>query len=255
MKKIGIPLFFQKKGFKFNSKSKPIYMKAIELIGKIIIEEKVDTISENIIPKSYVINVPDPFKSYYSRYTDIAKPSSIIFVTKNPTSFEKILRTTKKLNEEKGLTLQGAKCEVTLGSKKLNGIRIKGVNRYTEIRDIQEFFSNDGYEFSRGENYQDKDVLIRVNKFFHVEELEPGVYSDVDEENTYYVTVPSYMNWEEFRKYTFEIKNNSSDSSYDIAKGIFYLNRGIVEMLRIVRPEATVDFLKKIQKKYLDKMS
>lgn len=255
MKKIRIPLFFRKKEFKFSRKSKkPVYMKTRELIGKIIIEEKVDTISENIIPKSYVINVPDPYKSYYSRYTDISKPSSIIFVTKFPTSFEKILRTTKKLNEEKGLELDGAKCEVTFGAKKLNGIRIKGINRYPEISSIQEYFFKDGYEFSRGENYRDKDVLIRVNKFFHVEELEEGVYSDTDEKNTYYVTVPNYMTWEEFRKYTFEIKNNSTDTSYDIAKGIFYMNGGIVEMLRIVRPEATVDFLKKIQKKYLDKM-
>lgn len=230
-------------------------MNTRELIGKIIIEEKVDTISENILPKSYVINVPDPYKSYYSRYTTISKPSSIVFVTKKPTSFEKILRATKKLNEAKGLNLDGAKCEITLGSKILNGIRIKGINRYPEIGDVQEFFFNEGYEFARGESYKDKDALIRVNKFFHVEELADGVYSDTDEKNTYYVTVPKYMNWQDFRKYTFEIKNNSSDTSYDIAKGIFYLDGGIVEILRIVRPEATVEFLKKVQKRYLDKMS
>ena len=230
-------------------------MKTKELIGKIIIEEKVDTVSENVIPRSYVINVPDPLKSYYNRYTNIDKPSSIIFVTKQPTSFEKILRTTKKLNEEQGLQLDGAKCEVIIGSKKLNGIRIKGLNRFPEIAGIQEYFFKDGYEFARGEDYKDKDVLIRVNKFFHVEELEEGIYSDIDEVNTFYVTIPYYMTWEEFRKYTFEIKNSSSDTSYDIAKGIFYLNGDIVEMLRIVRPEASVDFLKTIQKKYLHKLS
>lgn len=230
-------------------------MSAKELIGKIIIEEKVDTISENIIPKSYVINVPDPFKSYYSRYTDMAKPNSIIFVTKNPTSFEKILRTTKKLNEAKGTNYRGAKCEVTIGSKKINGVRIKGIDKYAELEAIQDFFLKDGFEFAKGESFKEKDALIRINKFFHVNELEEGVYSDADNNTTFYITVPGYMTWEEFRKYTFEIKNNVPDSSYDIAKGIFYLNNDIVEMLRIVKPDAKVEFLKMIQKMYLDKMS
>ncbi len=230
-------------------------MSARELIGKIIIEEKVDTISDNIIPRSYVINVPNPLKSYYSRYTNISKPLSIIFITKSPTSFEKILRTTKKLNIEKGTNYDGAKCEVTLGSKKLNGVRIKGINRYPEIAAVQEFFQKDGFDFARGESFKEKDALIRINKFFNVKEIEDGVYSDQDEKDTYYVTVPGYMTWDEFRKYTFEIKNNISDASYDIAKGIFYLNGDIVEMLRIVRPEASVDFLKNVQKRYLDKMS
>lgn len=247
--------FFRKKSLSLIGNPKPINMKTRELIGKIIIEEKIDTISENIVPRTYVINVPDPYKSYYSRYTRISKPLSIIFVTKQPTSFEKILRTTKKMNAAMGTNYDGAKCEVTLGSKKLNGIRIKGIDRYPEISAVQEFFHKDGFEFARGESYKDKDALIRINKFFHVNEMEEGIYSDANEKDTYYVTVPGYMTWEEFRKYTFDIKNNISDASYDIAKGIFYLNNDIVEMLRVVRPEASIDFLKKIQKKYLDKMS
>lgn len=247
--------FFRKKSLCLIGKPKAINMKTRELVGKIIIEEKIDTISENIVPRTYVINVPDPYKSYYSRYTSIAKPLSIIFVTKQPTSFEKILRTTKKMNVAMGTNYDGAKCEVTLGSKKLNGIRMKGINRYPDIAAVQEFFHKDGFEFARGDSYKDKDALIRINKFFHVEELEDGIYSDSDEKDTYYLTVPGYMTWEEFRKYTFEIKNNISDATYDIAKGIFYLNNDIVEMLRVVRPEASIDFLKKIQKRYLDKMS
>ena len=35
-----------------------------ELIGKVIIQENIDTVDENKIPKTFVINVPDPFESY-----------------------------------------------------------------------------------------------------------------------------------------------------------------------------------------------
>jgi len=231
-----------------------ITMKTKELIGKIIIQENIDTVDENKIPKTFVINVPDPYESYYSRFTDINKPISIIFVTKTPNSFEKILRVTKNINKEHNLELDGAKCEITLGSRKLNGVRVKGINRYTEIGTIQQYYANEGYDFAKSEKFTDLDSLIRINKFFNVEELEKGIYHDHFEKDTYYVEIPRYMSWDEFRKITFEVKNNMTDKNYDIAKGIFYTNGGIKEMLRIVKPKATLDLLKTIQQKYIDRI-
>ena len=76
-------------------------MATLEYIGKIIKQENIDTVDENKIPRTFVINVPNPYDSYYSRFTDVERPDSIIFVTKTPNSFEKILRVTKKINEKK----------------------------------------------------------------------------------------------------------------------------------------------------------
>mgnify|MGYP000498077126 CR=1 FL=1 len=63
------------------TKNKLNIMGAKELIGKIIKQENIDTIDKNKIPRTFVINVPDPYKSYYSRFTDVDKPVSVIFVT------------------------------------------------------------------------------------------------------------------------------------------------------------------------------
>jgi hypothetical protein len=225
-----------------------------ELIGKLIIQENIDTINENKIPKTFVINVPDPYKSYYSRFTDINKPISIIFITKTPNSFERILRFTKKINQQNDLNLTGAKCEVIINSRKLNGIRIKGINRYSEIEQIQQYFKHEGIEFSKSEKFTDTEALIRINRFFKIEELSNGIYKSQMEDDVYYVEVPKYMKWDEFRTFTFEIKNNMVDKNYDIAKGIFYMNGGITEILRIVKPKATVELLKVIQQKYIDRL-
>ena len=165
------------------------------------------------------------------------------------------MRFTQKINKQYILDLSGAKCEVKIGSRKINGVRVKGIKRYPEIEQIQQYYKDEGFEFARSEKFSETDSLIRVNRFFNIEELENGIFKSADEENVYYAVVPSFMTWEEFRKYTFEIKNNISVRNYDIAKGIFYLDGGITEMLRIVKPNATVDFIKTIQKKYIDKLS
>lgn len=225
-----------------------------ELIGKIIIQENIDTVDENKLPKTFVINVPDPYKNYYGRFTEIVKPTSIIFVTKTPNSFEKILRVTKKINQKYDLNLDGAKCEVTMNSRKFDGIRVKGINRYPEIVNIQQYYKDEGYEFAKSEKFATTEVLIRINRFFNIEELDKGIYHSKDEDNTYYVEVPRYMGWEEFKKLSYDIKHNITDSNYDIAKGIFYVNDGITEMLRIVKPKATLELLKTIQQKYIEKL-
>ncbi len=225
-----------------------------ELIGKIIIQENINTINDNKIPKTFVIDVPDPYKFYYNRFTEINKPNSIIFVTKTPNSFENILRKTKKINKVYNLELDGAKCEVTINSRKLNGIRVRGINRYNEIEQIQLYYKDEGFEFAKSEKFSETDSLIRINRFFNIEELNGGTYKSVNETDVYYIEVPKLMSWEDFRTYTFEIKNNLADSNYDIAKGIFYVNGGITEMLRVVKPKINVDFLKTIQQKYIEKL-
>lgn len=229
-------------------------MAANELIGKIIIQENVDTIERNKIPRTFVINVPDPYKTYYSRFTSINKPSSIIFVSKAPNSFEKILRVTTKINEKYDLSLDGAKCEITLGSRKLPGMRLKGIDRYSDIQQIQEYYTDEGFEFARSESFKDKDALIRINRFFNISEIKPGIYKSNLEEDVYYVTIPRFMTWDEFRTFTFEIKNNIADSNYDIVKGIFYRDFTITEMLRIIKPKIGVDMLEAIQNKYIEKL-
>ncbi len=225
-----------------------------ELIGKIIIQENIDTIDENKLPGTFVINVPDPYKNYYGRFTEIVKPVSIIFVTKTPNSFEKILRVTKKINQKYNLKLDGAKCEVTLNSRKLDGIRVKGINRFPEIAQIQQYYKDEGYEFAKSEKFKSTEALIRINRFFNVDEVEQGIYHSHDEDEVYYIEVPRYMTWEEFKKLTQEVKHNIADANYDIAKGIFYVNHGITEILRVVKPKATLELLKTIKKKYIEKL-
>ena len=238
-----------KKKNKFKTNYKQNIMASLEYIGKIIKQENIDTVDENKIPNTFVINVPDPYKNYYGRFTEVEKPNSIIFVTKTPNSFEKILRVTSGINEKYGLDIDGAKCEVKIGSRTLSGIRVKGINRYHEIATIQQYYKDEGYEFAKSEKFKETDSLIRINRFFNIEKLAEGIFKSNTEDDVYYVTVPRYMTWEEFRVITFKVKNNISDKSYDIAKGVVYLNGGVKEFLRISKPKATLELLKQIQQK------
>ena len=57
-------------------------MENLSLIGKVTFEEKVNSVKSSMHSRALIIDVPNPLVSYYTRFTDIKKPNSIIFVTK-----------------------------------------------------------------------------------------------------------------------------------------------------------------------------
>ena len=73
-------------------------MKDREILGKLTKQEKVDPIIKNKIPNTFVISIPSPLSSYFSRFTQVNRPNTILLIIKGDISFERILRATKKIN-------------------------------------------------------------------------------------------------------------------------------------------------------------
>ena len=232
------------------------YMEIRELIGKITLQENVSPIERNKVSGSFVIHIPNPLASYYSRFTEVNRPNSIVFATKEPVSFEKILRATKIINQKHQLTLNGAKCEVNIGRNKYSGIRVTGIDRYTNIDMVQTAFNEGGFEFHKNVRLaKGTNAMIRVNKFFNMIDVEDKIYRSHSNKDRFYFEIPRYVNWNDFREMTFDIKNNISVSNYDIAKGIIYEKDGITDILRVIKPNITVDMVRQIREKYLEKFS
>ncbi len=226
-------------------------MKKHNFIGKVTLEEKVNTVKSVKYPKALIIDIPNPLASYYTRFTNVHKPNSIVLVTKKTNSFEKILRSTKSINKKHHLNIEGAKCEVKFGTRKYNGIRLKGINRYTHIDSIIHNFVEEGFEFNTSKKIK-KDTLawIRVNKFFDMEEIDDTVLRSVSNENEYYFKLNKSLNWNEFKEKTKLVKHNINTTGFDIAQGILYNKGEINDIVRVVKPSLTIDLVKEIEAKY-----
>ena len=146
--------------------------------------------------------------------------------------------------------------EITIGRNKYSGIRLTGIDRYTNIDHIQGAFKESGFEFHKNVRLsKGTDAMIRINKFFDMLEVEDKIYQSPNNKDRYYFEIPRYVNWSDFREMTFDIKNNVSVTNYDIAKGIIYEKDGITDILRIIKPNITVDMVRQIRDKYLDRLS
>ncbi len=226
-------------------------MKKHNFIGKVTIEEKVNAVHSEKNSRALIIDVPSPLVSYYSRFTDIKKPNSIILVTRNSNSFENILRTTKTINSRYDLNLEGAKCEVKVAGKQFNGIRLKGVHRYTSIDEIMHHYQEEGFDFNTNKKIKKEELaLIRVNKFFDVEEVNDIVLRSVSNKDEFYFKLNKPLKWDEFKEKTRSVKYNIGTRGFDIAQGILYNKGEINDIVRIVKPALSLDLVEEIEKAY-----
>ena len=226
-----------------------------QIPGKITLQENIEIIEKNRIPKTFVVHVPNPLKSYYSRFTEIDKPNSVVFVTKGAVSKEKIIRATKSINSLRDAKLDAAKARFNIGNKTYHGVRLKGINRFNHIEAIQREYQAQGFDFERGGKYKGEvDALLRISRFFDIEKIDEDIYKSKTMENTFYMVIPKPMNWDQFREVTFDIKNNISSPYYDVVKGIFYSQDEVVDFIRVMKPAISDVQLKEIKDRYWKKL-
>jgi len=222
------------------------------ITGYVIKEEKVDQLSINTLKNTFVLQVNHPFPGYYGQeMIDMSSPRSIIFITKDEQSWEHIIRLSNDVNNELNLNLNLSKVKIKLWNKSYNGIRAKGFNQYKEIEAVQRSLKNRGIQFSAQRSLDKPETgLIKLKKFFNVEEQESGIYISPHRQDMAYLKIPKQVNWETFRKHTNMVKNNISDNSFDVVCGAFYTKNKIEDVLRIYKPDIKMDLLKEIKAGY-----
>ncbi len=71
----------------------------------------------------------------------------------------------------------------------------------------------------------------------------------------HYIIIDNMLNWELFRKITIKIKNNISNRNYDVVDGAFYKNGCMVDMIRIYKPDTSIELLQEMKELYLTEIA
>ncbi len=229
-----------------------IMNRPIETTGYTIKEEKVDFLKHHILPNTLVVNVNHPFPGYHGQpMIDKFRPRSILLVTKNKYSWEKIIRAAQKINKFTDYDINCSAATIAIGNNFFFGIRVKGLPSYEEIPLIQNAFQEEGLVLMKRRRYKDDlTVSIKVSKYYNIEKIEENLYKDSKTEHMYYIAIPNHLNWELFRKITYDIKNNISNRNYDVSVGIFFMDNTIVDMVRVFKPNIKIELLREIKDRY-----
>ncbi|MCG8410009.1 MAG: hypothetical protein MI739_01855 [Bacteroidales bacterium] len=222
----------------------------IETTGHIKKEARLSTVENNTVSNTLVLESLHPFPGYHGKnLPERTSPRSLFLILTSEHQFSEIARITKKINQESKHNFNASIGKIYTRTHTYNCIRVKYLEKYSYLPEIQHRYQDEGIKFAKKKKVN-TDGLIVIKKYFYIEEIEPNVYRDLDEPSKFYISLPQYLKWPDFKKKTLYIRNNLDGSNFDAAQGVFYRREGIIEIVRLYICEGEYDKIKLIQTKY-----
>jgi hypothetical protein len=224
----------------------------IETAGYIKKQQKLTTVENNIIPNSFVLESQHPFPGYHGKnLPEKTKPGSLFLILAKENTFEEVARITKQIKKSFKYDFNASEGHIYFKTSSYPCIRIKYLNSFTFLPELQNLYKEHGIKFAKQKKI-DSQGLIVINKTFYVDEMEEGLYNDLEEDSKFYIEIEKDLPWDVFKEFTLYIKNNVDNSNFDAAEGVFYRKSGIVEVIRLYICEGEMEKIKTIRKLYGD---
>ncbi|MBN2744923.1 hypothetical protein LX69_03126 [Breznakibacter xylanolyticus] len=228
----------------------------IERYGNLMKLESLISMDEKILPNTFVLEAPEPFPGFFGYYNEVpvdAKPLYVYFVLKHLYTLEEVTRAWLKIRTHfPAVNMHAAAGTVNIYNDLYHVLRIRHLDTYDQIAQLQELFIKEGFELAKKPSHKiEAQAIIRIKKFFILKEIDHGIYLDMTEKDHGYIVIPKLLSWKEFDDITHQVKNNWEKSNFDAAIGHFHNNFEITDMIRIYNPTLSLNYLQEIKAKYL----
>jgi len=221
-----------------------------EVFGYIKKRETLTTIDEHIMPQSWVLESLNPFPAYHgSNLPDESDPRSLFLMLTHSLSFEEVARMSKKIKHRYQQDFNAADGYIYFRPYTYPCIRLKYLSSFKYIARLQELFADSGARYMKT-RVMEQEGLIKINKPFLVMEREPGIYQDMNNLVKSYVELPEQVEWDDFKKYTFHIKNNLVENNFDAALGVFFRKKELVDVVRIYDRDRSLEKMRTLKEMY-----
>jgi hypothetical protein len=225
----------------------------IETLGGVAKEESLITLSDNIMLNSFVLETEEPFPGYHgANLPSDSKPISVFLMTKMKYSTEKILRITQNIKKYFLHSFNAVPGSICLNVQTLPCIRIRDLDNYELIGELQKCFYTEGIDFAKKRNIKTS-AIIQLRKHFTIQEIDRGIYKDLDDHSMYYLRINHQLKWQLFTQITQRIKNNFDMTNFDSALAAIY-TKEILDVVRIYSNDITLDKLKVLKEKYIQEI-
>ncbi len=228
-----------------------------EKFGGLLKEETLTCIDNSVLmPNTCVLESVNPFSGYYNEVPGTEKPLYLYLVLEGNCSFEKTLRAAANIKRHFGLPFDAAAGSVSLAGGHHQVIRIRNLGEFGHIALLQKAFLDEGMEFIKKTRKIDQvEALIHLTKFFYLEPVGEMMFIDKSQAHHGYFVIPRYVEWNDFKELTREVKFDAGLQIFDAATACYFENHTIFEMVRIYRENLNVEMLAAIRQRYLRLMS
>lgn len=217
--------------------------------------EEFTTLTENIIPGSLVFESLSPFWGYYNEDPHDYNPLYIYFIVNQTHEVFEVVRAFQQVKAELNFELDAAKAFVKFNDRFYNALRIRHLNGYDHLSEIQEAFARHGINPLYSHYNQKRfSAHVTLKKMFCLSPIAEGLFIDACEEKHAYLEIPKALTFDQFADVTQKVKNNWLDSKFDAALGYFIRKQKVVDIIRVYSDNLSIEYLEGIRNLYLQKI-
>ncbi|QZE13315.1 hypothetical protein K4L44_12035 [Halosquirtibacter laminarini] len=230
-------------------------MNNIEVHGNLFKRESLNRVVDHIIPNTLVFEVVNPFYGYYGERIQGHTPVYFYIMFDHNYPLSCLEHTIELMKVAQLIDLDAVKVQLRIAGESLYGIRLRGIEGYQKIVELQECFDRYGYKLKVNE-YPELtfEANVEVDKFFELSEIAEDLYFDNTENNHAYFALPSFLKWKEFERLDRQAHLNWEGLNFDSALCSLRLDGTYRSAIRIYRKSLTPEFVLEVKSSYERKL-
>jgi hypothetical protein len=227
-------------------------MKTMDKVyGWIYKKEFLKTVEKNVIPGSFVMKIWMPFDGLQDKMQLRNIPEFYFMVMEEDYPLDAIIEAAEKIKQEQGKCFDAVEGNIFVAGKTHPVIRIKIYDKECPIQEIQQIFSEYGFQMSMNRLPIKEKGVIKLKKYFPLDEVAEGVYFDKKIPELAYFRLPHQIEWDLFEEVTKRIRVNVALGEFDTAIGAFHMGDKIEYIIRVLKAQRSVKSIELIKKDYL----
>lgn len=222
----------------------------LESFGTVAKEERVKSVENYILPNSCVLENLEPFHSIHGENLPTDQgPDTFFLITTEDHSSEKLFRISDNIRAFTGYSFNGSPARLCIGNDTYHAIRIRDLNGYEPLEEIQKCYLDSGIRFFKKVKIDDV-ALIELKKIFSLEKINENILKDQDG-IMHYLELNKQLSWGRFRNITRFVKNNLNYANFDAALVVIYANK-VHDLVRVYDNNTALNHLEELRQKYLE---
>jgi hypothetical protein len=229
--------------------------KKMEVFTNLTKHINIVAVEDKVLPGSLVFEAQNLFPGYYHEAPTESQPIYIYLVLDRQYPLEEVLRATQNIEKEYDWKFDSGKGYMHIGSQFLNVIRVRHLPQIDLVEKIQEAYQKQGINFLMNKKLKGHlEAEVKIVKFVTLDRLGEGIYLETHDHNFGYIEISEYLNYEDFKKVTMDVKYNWEGHEFDAAQGSFYMDGKLYEFIRILSNKIDASYLTEIRNLYLEKI-
>jgi hypothetical protein len=227
-------------------------MKSMDKVyGCIYKKEFLATAEKNILPGSFVLKIWRPFHGLQDKMPMRNIPEFYFMVMDEDYPLDDIIMASEKIKLKSDQLFDAVEGNIYVAEVTHPVIRIKLFEKSVLIKEIQSLFIDYGFEMSMKKILIKERGVIKLKKYFSLEEVGKGVYFDNKTPELAYFRLPYRVEWDLFEEITRRIKVNVALGDFDTAIGAFHIGEKTEYIIRVLKLQRSLDCIELIKQDYL----